>query len=386
MIKFRKPNPITTVLKAVLLSNELEHTIIQEITAYDFTLSVVLRLPPKKEIADLLLLLPNLQQELNASDVKFGTQHGKLIQILFGMRELSDIKFDESMIKPNSLQITLPSSYGEIILDFEDGASCHMLNGGAPRMGKTIFLLYLSTMLYTQSTGNIQLFITSPKAKDFYPLFNLPGVTISKDEYELEDALNEMIREYKARNTLLYSDEFKKATDAKTVREFYPNKYHLFKPIFLIIDEYARFSENREIQKKVAELVQTAGYVNVHVVITTQRPDARSTLPANIKMGLMTRICFRTADENNSIVILDEAGAEKLPNIKGRALLLDGEINTVQIPNISYNQCEKLVSPYRKEEIKNEPNQSETGPNDSQLANQIQNMFQESNSLHPFSK
>jgi hypothetical protein len=35
--------------------------------------------------------------------------------------------------------------------------------------------------------------------------------------------------------------------------------YHLFKPMFLIIDEYGRFAENQDIQSKVMELVETAG-------------------------------------------------------------------------------------------------------------------------------
>jgi hypothetical protein len=155
--------------------------------------------------------------------------------------------------------------------------------------------------------------------------------------------------------------------------------YKHFKPIFLIIDEYARFADNKEIQKKVAELVQTAGYVNVHIIIATQRPDARNTLPPNIKMGLMARICFKTADKNNSIVILDEEGAEKLPNAKGRAILKDGENHIIQVPYMNYEQCEDLLKPY-KGEIKhdNQTKQETTGSINNDVSNKIQNLFKES--------
>jgi DNA segregation ATPase FtsK/SpoIIIE-like protein len=260
-----------------------------------------------------------------------------------------------------------------------------MLNGGAPRMGKTIFLLYLSTVLYLQTNGNIELHITSPKLKDFYPLFNLPNVKTAKDEIDFLLLLNDLITEYKKRNELLYSSKFKKATDAKSIRQFYPDHYHLFKPIFLIIDEYARFSHLKDVQTMVAELVQTAGFVNVHVIIATQRPEAKQTLPANIKMGLMTRICFKTADENNSIVILDESGAEQLSNHKGRAILKDGESFTVQIPFLSYDKCEELLKPFERKMINEQlPNQENKGSENINVSNKIQDMFAESTHINVF--
>jgi DNA segregation ATPase FtsK/SpoIIIE-like protein len=373
--------PLTKQIYRLLQSKGFIGSYILQITKSSNIISVRLELPINKEINELLELLPNMQQELKASDCRVAETSGKRITIEFATSNLQEISFTPKFLTPNTLKLKLPTPFGFYTLDFADGASCHMLNGGAPRMGKTIFLLYLSTILYKQTNGFIKLYITSPKSKDFYPLFDLPNTTISSDEKELTETLFELVTEYKARNTLLYSPEFKKATDAKSIKEFYPQHYHLFQPIFLIIDEYARFSDIKPIQKLVAELVQTAGYVNIHIVIATQRPDARNTFPANIKMGLMCRICFRTADENNSIVILDQKGAETLPNIKGRALLKDGDIHTVQIPYITYEQCEDLLNPYKRSvphdnqttHIKEEERQTNT-----ELTNKIQSLFSES--------
>jgi hypothetical protein len=379
-------HPITKNLYRVLMAMGFEGTYIYQIIKYDYTLNAIIELPPNKEINDLIEILPNIQQQLKATDVKLGKLSGKKVIILFGLNKLDDVPFNNKYIHPDTLKIELPSSYGSSILDFSDGASCHLLNGGAPRMGKTMFLLYVATLLYIQTNQQIELHITSPKAKDFYPLFNLPNITISKDEIEFESTLDNLITEYKIRNELLYSPQFKKATDAKSIKEHYPDKYYLFKPIFLIIDEYARFSDNRPIQKKVAELVQTAGYVNVHIIIATQRPDARNTLPANVKMGLMARICFKTADKNNSIVILDEEGAELLPNTKGRAILKDGDLNTVQVPHMTYDKCEQLLNPYRKELTNNDTTKTPTTNESTKrqinpiLSNKIQNLFKESDS------
>jgi S-DNA-T family DNA segregation ATPase FtsK/SpoIIIE len=96
-------------------------------------------------------------------------------------------------------------------------------------------------------------------------------------------------------------------------------------------------------------------------------------------MGLMTRICFRTADKNNSIVILDEEGAETLPNIKGRAILRDGEKNIVQVPLMEYDTAEEILKPYKKES-KPDVKEDDKRPTNNDVACKVQNMFKKSNS------
>jgi DNA segregation ATPase FtsK/SpoIIIE-like protein len=141
--------------------------------------------------------------------------------------------------------------------------------------------------------------------------------------------------------------------------------------MFLIIDEYGRFATNNDIQDKVMELVETAGFVNVHVVIATQRPDARTVLRPRIKQGLQARICFRVPDKNNSIVILDKEGAELLPTKKGRAILSDGDNKIIQVPYLTYPDCEKLLQPYRSE-----PNeQSAERSTNQDVSRKVQNLF-----------
>jgi DNA segregation ATPase FtsK/SpoIIIE-like protein len=379
-----KNKQIINRIKQTLLAHEFKGGYILSLSTSPDVYVLQIQLPPSKEIEDLKLILNNLKEELKAHDVKIQETSGKRVTILFGKRDLSNINYNKNLIHPNTLQIELPSSYGSHILDFEDGVSCHMLNGGAPRMGKTTFLLYLTTMLYIQNPNKIHLYITSVKGKDFYPLMNLPNVQVSdenEDELTFLEKLLTLQTEYKRRNTLLYSPALEKATDSKSVKKLYPHMYHHFYPIFVVIDEYARFNK-KEIHNLVAELVQTAGYVNVHVIIATQRPDARQTLPAKIKMGLMTRICFRTSDENNSIVILDEKGAESLTKKEGRAILKDGEKEMVQIPFITYQQCEVLLNPFKKEIKSNDNPLKETSerPTNNEVTNKIQNMFKEPNS------
>jgi prenyltransferase beta subunit len=164
-------------------------------------------------------------------------------------------------------------------------------------------------MLYIQNKQNIELYITSTKGKDFYPLMGLPNVYAS-DENEDEITFLKTLEKHSKQNTkeethFYIHQHLKKQRIVQKRKEIISSYVSSFLSYFCIIDEYARFNK-KPIHKLVAELVQTAGYVNVHVIIATQRPDARQTLPANIKMGLMTRICFRTADKTTVHRHLDE--------------------------------------------------------------------------------
>lgn len=343
----RKPHPIVKDIHKVLLEKKFEGTYINRVDAHPYHLEVNLHLPEGKERADLEKILPNLQQELAATAVKLGKVNGKNIQLLFGMRELENTVFDESTLVPDSLKLKFPSAFGEAVLDFEDGASCHMLNGGVTRMGKTCFLLYLATTIFMQNKGNVGLYISSAKLKDYYPFEGIPQVTLGRTTEEMISMLDDIVIEYKKRDEMLYSPSLSKATDAKSVRKLYPEYYNQFKPIFLIIDEYARFAESRRVQELVTELVETAGFVNIHVIIASQRPDASTVLRPRIRANLLARMAFTTADRKNSEVILDREGAEKLGKIAGRGMLNDGDIDVIQVPYLDPVECDKLLEPYR---------------------------------------
>lgn len=375
----KKRHPIVEGIFQVLIEEKFEDTFINSVHQDGDILHVNIHLPYHKECSDLEEILPNLQQEVGATAVKLGKVNGKYVEILFGMRKLENINWNESFLHPDTLQIELPSAYGKHILDFEDGASCHMLNGGVTRMGKTIFLLYVATTIFIQNKGNVELYISSAKLKDYYPFEGIPQVKMGKDMKDMNNMLDDIIAEYKKRNDLLYSPRFRKATDSKSIRKLYPESYHLFKPVFLIIDEYARFAESREVQRKVTEIVETAGFVNIHVIIASQRPDASSVLKPRIRANLLTRLAFTTADRKNSEVILDRGGAEKLGKIAGRGILIDSDNHTIQVPYLDVLECDKLLEPYRREITENE--QITERFIDSEVIDKIQSLITESDSL-----
>jgi S-DNA-T family DNA segregation ATPase FtsK/SpoIIIE len=192
-------NPIVRGIYDVLLENEFKNTKILYVGEGEYIIKCILLLPPKKDVARLRELLPNLKEQVNALDVKISKQEGKKVELLFGKCDLSNVNFNVNMLNKNSLKVSFMSAFGMCSLDFMDGASCHMLNGGRTRMGKTTFVLYLLTSLYFQNKGKIKLYICSSKDSDFYPFQNLPNVEFATDKEEMFTILHHVKDEYEDR-------------------------------------------------------------------------------------------------------------------------------------------------------------------------------------------
>jgi S-DNA-T family DNA segregation ATPase FtsK/SpoIIIE len=83
--------------------------------------------------------------------------------------------------------------------------------------------------------------------------------------------------------------------------------------IVLIIDEVSdlMLMAKNDVETAIARLSQKARAVGIHMVLATQRPSA-DVLTGIIKANLSCRIAFQVSSRVNSMVILDEPGAEEL--------------------------------------------------------------------------
>ena len=69
--------------------------------------------------------------------------------------------------------------------------------------------------------------------------------------------------------------------------------------------------------------MQIGRAAGLRAVLATQRPTSDN-ISGSVKALCTDRICFKVAGDINSRVILDEGGAEKLPDYPGRAIFLTG--------------------------------------------------------------
>lgn len=334
---------------------------------YDTKILLPFDLPYAKFEKDLPLLEQNSYSQIEARHVM-----GRIVELKFGKVPLTSVVYNPDL-PLKSLAIPFATHFGLKWLDFRDETSCHVLVGGATRMGKTVALRLMTTHLMRTTEGKIKIVFCDNKITDLYMFRNIPQITIAESQVEVAAQLEEIIKVIERRKQKL--KDHADCVDLKQYREKYPSDP--VEPIFIIIDEYGRYADNDDIQDMIINIAETAGYLDVHLVISAQRPDASEVLDPRIKANIVTRIAFSTSDTTNSNIILGTPDAAYLGRIQGRAILLDGVMYKVQVPYLSPEFTEKLLQPYYKKAGKKHDKQGSTS---SQYLEEIPHNVQGSNS------
>lgn len=96
------------------------------------------------------------------------------------------------------------------------------------------------------------------------------------------------------------------------------------KYIVIVIDELAdlMLEVQQDIEPQITKLTQLARATGIHLIIATQRPTVKI-ITGTIKANVPGRIAFKVAQKNDSRVILDREGADKLVR-KGDMLAVVG--------------------------------------------------------------
>lgn len=270
---------------------------------------------------------------------------GREIELQFSSEGLpSFIEFEVSHPSDSrSLVIPFPSSFGTIQVDLAKDKHTHFLIAGATGTGKTGVLIYLLTMIMLRTKGQVQILIASgKKMSDFSSFRNIPQIQFSKSDKELEGKLGNIIKEGDRRADLM---EKYCTTKISELRAILPEE--TFSPIFIAVDEFARYAEEEEIQDLVTEIAETYRFVDIHLILATQRPDVQTVLKSRVRANILTRIALTTADEANSKIILNVPDAAYLGGVQGRAILYDGQLNEVQVPYVDDIQCEEIMDEFR---------------------------------------
>lgn len=132
---------------------------------------------------------------------------------------------------------------------------------------------------------------------------------VTKYVYETEEAVEvvaDLLEECKRRYKLFQDTN---VTNLKEYNKKFPNKK--LKHQFIFIEEFVMFSEEKVGMKMLRKLASLSRASSQFIFLSCQRPD--NTVIDNVfKANVGNRLCFRTEDSKNSIVILDREGAEKL--------------------------------------------------------------------------
>lgn len=242
-------------------------------------------------------------------------------------REL--IPFDQCLYdmfkEPSVKEMTLPLLLGKntkgepVYLDL--AKQPHLLIAGATGAGKSIFTsqLILSLSLL-RSSEEMEFILADTKQLDLVLFKSLPHVSsVVTNVTDLRNILDVLFLEYEER-TKMMSGFCRNAAEWNKMALGERMKYKI-----LIIDEFADVvGADRallaQIEKKyrpasiedlVKRLAQVCRAVGIHIILATQRPSVKI-IEGDLKANFPARIAFKLVSMQDSRVILDENGAEKL--------------------------------------------------------------------------
>ena len=261
-----------------------------------------------------------------------------------------------------SLPLALGQDVGGHVLMADLASLPHMLIAGATGQGKTVCMnSILAGLLMTRTPEELRLILIDPKIVEFsgyndLPHLETPVITDAKKVVNaLRIAIQEMekrfklfhrakvrdIRSYNQRPKAEQTDLFEAAAEAAPAEEAeaeaaveafpaatneageepLPDRLPYW---VIIIDELAdlMLTAQQDIEPRIQKLTQLARATGIHMIIATQRPTV-DIITGTIKSNIPGRVAFKVAQKNDSRVVIDQEGADKLVG-KGDMLVLTG--------------------------------------------------------------
>lgn len=184
----------------------------------------------------------------------------------------------------------------------------HLLIAGATGSGKSVFLNSILSQL--SSLQNVDLHLFDPKIVEL-SAFSKGALQYYTDPTSIYLALEDLCVEMNNRYQV-FSE-----TGARNIAEYTGKMNYKF----IVIDEFGdlvvggftdgKVKISKEISRLILTLAQKARAAGIHIIIATQRPST-DIITGTVKANFPTKVAFRTAKVVDSLVLIDEPGAEKL--------------------------------------------------------------------------
>jgi S-DNA-T family DNA segregation ATPase FtsK/SpoIIIE len=273
---------------------------------------------------------------------------GMLIFRVFYEPLTSNLAYTEDLLrKVNGWEVPVGLDRTGVIVKHDFEEIPHLVVGGGTRYGKSNFLNSLIVTLLKKQPNNVSFTLIDLKGGvEFADYENVKQVKNTAFEpEEAKEALEAVYEEMRTTQEKLRKLGKKKVQDAG-IKERH----------FIIIDEVGELNPAEAVTKdekelkeacqtfmsKIARIGAGLGY---RQLLATQYPTG-DVIPRQCKQNSDAKLCFRVRNATASNVVLDEAGAEKLPRIKGRAIYQTDQRHIIQAPYIQENEIRKTITPH----------------------------------------
>lgn len=231
----------------------------------------------------------------------------------------------------------------------------HLVLGGATRYGKSNFINAMLTSLIRSNPDHVKLYLVDLKG----------GVELCDYEnakqtqsiaYEPEEALATLQLAYDEMRAM---QKRVRALGKKNVQEAGIKERY-----FIVIDEVGELNPaeaigkadkaiKSECQTLMSQIARLGAGLGFRQILATQYPTG-DVIPRQCKQNSDAKLSFRVQSATASRVVLDETGAELLPQIKGRAIYQTADQREIlQTPLISTELIRDTLAPHyvKKEAI-----------------------------------
>ncbi|HDR8456823.1 TPA: cell division protein FtsK [Bacillus cereus] len=270
------------------------------------------------------------------------------------------IPFTGHMLRTNTWQVPIGMTVeGLVYHDFEQIP--HITVSGTSGFGKTVLLkLVSSSLLASNPNHSVFYFIDLKEKLEFHEWEEL-GQTkgVAGNPHEAHELLTHIVQ-----------DMFNMIEYLREQRVTNISESDIKQRVFVFVDEAAELTPHgspkqkamlRDCQFMLSEIARLGRAIGYRLIFGTQYPTG-DTLPRQIKQNADCKIGFRLPTQIASMVAIDEDGLERLPQIRGRAIMKTVTTTEMQVPYLSDTVMRELLQKHGIEREKNheQPQASET--------------------------
>ena len=220
----------------------------------------------------------------------------------------------------------------------------NMLIGGAVGSGKTIFLHnILMSFLYNAKPNEVKLILSDIKSVEFTLYKDIPHLlcpVLENPESHLA------VLQWLVKETSVRWDKFAEMR-VRNIEEYNEKMGYVEMPyLFFIVDEFndVLLQNPVEIEKSVVRLASLTRSSGIHFILSSHRPTT-DVMTGLIKANIPARVAFNVINNDNSKVIIDQSGAQRLLG-KGDMLFLNLDISDpvrLQVPMVTQNDIKNVT-------------------------------------------
>ncbi|NLY46813.1 MAG: DNA translocase FtsK [Tissierella sp.] len=247
------------------------------------------------------------------------------------------------------LEFPIGIIYGGEIIKLDLEKVVHLLVAGETGSGKSTVLRAILTSLIANNKKISLHLIDLKNGAEFNVFRKCKQVkSFSRNIDDAEKVLMDLLHAVDKRYELFYENDvvdIKEYNKLKNVRKL---DYQV-----CVIDEFADLQDEKGSISAVETLAAKARACGIHLIISTQRPDAKI-LNGRIKANVPCVMGLKTMNSLNSRIIIDENGLEELRG-KGHGLLRYGDLTEFQSMDLSVKDAREFVKhTYIEKDIKKE--------------------------------